>query len=111
MLKTSHLLSITLGTQLLLLQGYTTERNGCWSLSPDVLVTMAEMTYSIYFLHIYLSSILSSFSLCMGPICISSFAFFLVLCLSVCPIYKPVLLIASWISRVFCRVSFAHFCR
>lgn len=53
-------------------------------LSPDVLVTMAEMTYSIYFLHIYLSSILSSFlSLCMGPICISSFCF-LVLCLPVC---------------------------
>lgn len=63
---------------------YDKKRNGCWSLSPDVLVAMAEMTYSIYFLHIYLSSILSSFfSSCMGPICISSFCF-LVLCLSLC---------------------------
>lgn len=63
---------------------YDKKRNGCWSLSPDVLVTMAEMTYSIYFFA-YLSFVyfIFFFSLCMGPICISSFCF-LVLCLSLC---------------------------
>lgn len=75
---TSHLLSITWGTNCCC-KDIRQKRNGCWSLSPDVLVTMVEMTYSIYFLHIYLSS-LSSLFLCMGQICIS-FDFLFCLCL------------------------------
>lgn len=31
---------------------YDKKRNGCWSLSPDVLVTMAEMTQHLFFAYL-----------------------------------------------------------